>query len=124
MASGAIPAVVSPHSIPSTTLPQVNVARATVITQKILTTKPALIMSPILNLPLPKTMALGGVATGNMKAIEQAMAPGTINNRGSIFKEIDTDARTGMSISAVAVFEVNSVRKDTPRHNTVINNRG
>ena len=31
-----------------------------------------------------KTMALGGVATGNMKAYEQVTAAGNINDRGLI----------------------------------------
>ena len=68
-------------------------------------------MSPIFNFPELKTMAFGGVATGNIKAQEAAnVAPA---NRGSvsIFKEMLKEKSKGNVILAVAVFEVISVRK-------------
>ena len=42
-------------------------------------TKPTRTIFGIVNIPEPKTIALGGVATGSMKAISAAIAPDAIN---------------------------------------------
>jgi hypothetical protein len=77
---------------------------------RIFKNKPVLAISATLILPLPKTIALGGVATGSMNAIDAERVAGNIKNMG--FTSIDTErpARMGRSISVVAVFEVSSVR--------------
>ena len=68
-------------------------------------------MSIILNLFVPKIIAFGGVATGSINAIEADIVAGSMNNNGFISVDTDNPARTGRSISIVAVLEVNSVRK-------------
>ena len=73
--------------------------------------KPVFTISLIFKRLLPKTMALGGVATGNIKANEAAMVAGTIKNNGLIFTATDTAANMGKNVSTVAVFDVNSVKK-------------
>ena len=60
-----------------------------------------------------RTIALGGVATGNMKAIEQDMVVGIIRNKGFSLIETARMASTGSKIFAVAVLDVTSVRKVT-----------
>ena len=45
-------------------------------------TDPALRMSALRILPLPKTMVLGAVATGNLYPREAASVAGTSNNSG------------------------------------------
>ena len=47
-----------------------------------LSTRPAPAICRILTHPLLNTMALGGVATGNMKAKEAENVAGTISKRG------------------------------------------
>ena len=71
---------------------------------------PALAISPILMRPLPKMMALGGVATGIIKAQDAEKVAGIINNNGLICMAIPTDARMGRIISVVAVLDFNSVK--------------
>ncbi len=56
-------------------------------------------------------MALGGVATGSMKAQEAAKAAGINNSSGFCRRPIATAASTGIAMAAVAVLEVSSVRK-------------
>lgn len=73
--------------------------------------KPALIISPIFILPEPKTIALGGVATGIIKAKDEAIAAGIIRKSGFRFTADDIPAIIGIIVFAIAVLEVNSVRK-------------
>lgn len=60
-------------------------------------------------LPTAKTMAFGGVATGNMKAYEQVTVAGSISNNGFTFMEVAISARMGSRTLAVAVLEATSV---------------
>src|SRR5690625_7213043 len=62
-------------------------------------------------LPVPKTIAFGGVPTGSINAQLAAIAAGSINASGCTSTAIASPARTGRIIVAVAVFDVNSVRK-------------
>ena len=73
---------------------------------------PVLIISAIFNLLVPKTIAFGGVATGNINASEAAKVAGIIKSNGFTFIETAVPANTGSNISVVAVFEVSSVKKD------------
>ena len=57
-------------------------------------------------------MALGGVATGSIKASEAAKVAGNISRRGFTFILTAMPASMGKNISVVAVLDVNSVRKD------------
>ena len=72
--------------------------------------KPVLAISIILRRPVPNIIAFGGVATGNMKAIEADKVAGSINRRGFISAETDMPASIGSIISVVAVLDVSSVR--------------
>ena len=60
--------------------------------------------------PEPKTIAFGGVATGNMKAQLAAIAAGTISIIGSTFKLGARAAKMGIKVAVVAVLLVSSVR--------------
>lgn len=73
--------------------------------------KPAFIISLIVSPPELNTMALGGVATGSMKAQEAAIAAPANNGAVSISKEKLRVTNKGNTILAVAVFDVISVRK-------------
>ena len=55
-------------------------------------------------------MAFGGVATGNIKAIEAESVAGIMSKRGFKFTETERAANIGRKICVVAVFEVSSVR--------------
>ena len=79
--------------------------------EKIFKINPVRTMSPIFNFPELKTMAFGGVATGNMNAQEAANVAPANNGNVSIFKEMLSEKSKGNVILAVAVFEVISVRK-------------
>jgi len=72
---------------------------------------PVLAISIILILPVPKMMAFGGVATGNMKAIDAESVAGIMKSKGFVWVDIDNPAKTGSNISVVATLEVNSVKK-------------
>ena len=76
---------------------------------------PTLAISAILIRPLPKTIALGGVATGIIKAQDAESVAGIINNIGFVFMAKATDAKIGRIISVVAVLDVNSVKKVRPK---------
>ena len=65
---------------------------------------------------LANTIALGGVATGNIKAHEALMAAGIMISLGSMAAPIAPAARMGMSSVVVAVLLVVSVRNVTARH--------
>ena len=54
-------------------------------------------------------MALGGVATGNMKAVEQEIVTGIINIKGLIFTATASAVIIGSRVVATAVFDENSV---------------
>src|SRR5690606_15731305 len=86
--------------------------------------KPALTISMIRRELLPKTMALGGVAIGIMKAIDAAIVTGTIRSKGGMWEVWAIPATMGKAISVVAVLEVNSVRNDIPVVSTAIKPRG
>ena len=83
--------------------------RVTNIIPTILIIIPAFIISIILILPLPKTTAFGGVATGIIKANEADSVAGIININGLVFIATATEANTGIIICVVAVLDVNSV---------------
>ncbi len=72
---------------------------------------PALAIWGIVTQPVPKTIALGGVATGSMKASEEDMAAAIISLAGSMPRTVAREKVTGRIIVTVAVFEVISVRK-------------
>ena len=71
---------------------------------------PARTISAMPMRPEPKTMALGGVATGIMNAQLAAMAAGTSSSSGSTPAATATAASTGSAAAVVAVLLVNSVR--------------
>ena len=62
---------------------------------------------------MAKTIALGGVATGIMKAMGAANVTGIISNNGLASIACATDASNGSNISAVAVLDVAPVKKTT-----------
>ena len=62
---------------------------------------------------LPNTTALGGVATGIMKAIDEEMVAGRINTSGCVCRLTDQLAKIGRSIESVATLEVSSVKNVT-----------
>ena len=65
-------------------------------------------------------MALGGVATGSIKAQDGESVAGIIRKSGLIFIATANDARMGRIICVVAVFEVNSVKKVNERQSIAI----
>ena len=81
----------------------------TVTPMKLMRT-PALTISKILMRPLPKTMALGGVAMGIIKAQDADRVAGISSIKGLIFMATAMDDKMGKIIWVVAVFEVNSVK--------------
>lgn len=78
--------------------------------------KPVFAISPIVTLPEENTIALGGVATGSIKAMDAEMVAGIISRRGSSFSATAVPIMIGSSAAVVAVLEVNSVKKVTIRH--------
>ena len=74
--------------------------------------------------PVPKTIALGGVPTGSMKAQLALIAAGTIKRPGSIPATIAAGARSGISKTVVAVLLVVSVRKVTASAMAAMMTRG
>ena len=60
-------------------------------------------------------MALGGVATGSIKAQEADIVAGIISNSGEMSRAIDVPARIGMNRVIVATLDVSSVIKLTIR---------
>ena len=65
----------------------------------------------MLILPLEKTIALGGVPMGSIKAHDAAMVAGSINNRGFTWSAWEVAARMGSIMVVEAVLDVTSVRK-------------
>ena len=80
-----------------------------------LSTNPFFIISLICRVPVPKAMALGAVATGNMNAQLDEMAAGIMSSVGGTFVAMATEANNGISKVVVAVLLVISVRKVTMR---------
>ena len=74
---------------------------------------PTLAISEVWIRLVAKTIALGGVATGNIKAKEQDIVAGTIRNNGWILIAIANAPKIGSKISTVVTFEVSSVKKVT-----------
>ena len=68
-------------------------------------------MSGIVNLPEPNTIALGGVATGSIKAQLAAKTTGIVKAIGAIPKATATAPTTGKKVEVVATLEVISVKK-------------
>ena len=60
--------------------------------------------------PVPKIIALGGVATGSIKAIEADIVAGIMSINGLIPVLMAIPAKIGRTISVVAVLEVSSVK--------------
>jgi hypothetical protein len=73
---------ISERSMPNTALPIKKTAKVIMITPIKFNITPTRAMSTTRNRSVPNTIALGGVATGNIKAKEQDSAPGIINKRG------------------------------------------
>src|SRR6056300_1998559 len=80
-----------------------------------LRTNPSLTIRETVTSPVPKTMALGMVATGSMKAQLALRAAGIISNLGSRLAESAAAPRIGIGKFVVAVLDVISVRKVTSR---------
>ena len=76
---------------------------------------PARAITPAPTRPEENTTALGGVATGNMKAAEAARAVGTITMRGSSPAAAAASPTTGKRTAVVAVLDVISVKKLTAK---------
>lgn len=74
--------------------------------------------------PLENTIALGGVATGSIKAQEHATDTITEMMIAEMPKLSATPANKGTSSAAVAVFEVNSVKKTTKQAMIKNKNKG
>lgn len=86
-------------------------ANVTITIPKKFKARPELDISSTFNLLVPKIMALGAVAEGNIKAREADMVAGNIKSKGFISILMASPAKTGKKVSTVATFEVNSVRK-------------
>lgn len=96
-----------------------TITAITIMTQLIMFNQnPVLAISRIETLPVPKTIAFGGVPTGSMNAQFAAIAAGTINASGCTFIDTASAASNGRIIVAVAVFDVISVKNST--NNAVI----
>ena len=76
-----------------------------------LSTNPAFIISRWLTIRVPKAIALGGVATGSIKAQEAPSPMMSESPKGFTPKLSATDINIGTKRAALAVFDVNSVRK-------------
>ena len=79
-------------------------------------TSPSLAILFTVTSPVPKTTALGIVATGSMKAQLALIAAGIMSRIGSMFDAVAAAPRMGISTFVVAVLLVISVRKVTSRH--------
>jgi len=71
---------------------------------------PALIISGMVNFPEPKTIALGGVATGNINAQLAANTTGIVKATGAIPRATATAPTTGKNVEVVATLDVISVK--------------
>ena len=79
-------------------------------------TSPSLAILFTVTSPVPKTTALGIVATGSMKAQLALIAAGIMSRIGSMFDAVAAAPRMGISTFVVAVLLVISVRNVTSRH--------
>jgi len=86
-------------------------SNVTKITPTIFKKNPALAILIIGTRPELKTMALGGVPAGIIKAQEAEIVAGIINNSGWICPATAIAAKTGSNNWVMAVLLVNSVRK-------------
>ena len=101
----------SDNSIPKINWPINIMEREIIIIPEILSHIPVCAMSLISIRLVPKMRAFGGVATGIIKANEQAIVAGIIKNNGFTFSCTAIAANMGRKICADPVFEVSSVRK-------------
>src|SRR5690606_36679454 len=76
--------------------------------------RPARAICAMVIRPLAEAMALGGVATGSMKAQLAAIASGTANTVGGRPRLTAIAAANGRKVAALAVLLVISVRKIIP----------
>ncbi len=88
----------------------------------ILNQNPALAICGSVTNPLPKTTALGGVATGSMKAQLAPIAAGTTSSKGSMPSATATAASIGRNAAAVAVLLVTSVKNIITTSDSMNNN--
>ena len=65
----------------------------------------------MVNFPEPKTIALGGVATGSINAQLAAKTTGTVKAIGAMPRATATAPTTGKNVEVVATLEVISVKK-------------
>ena len=82
--------------------------------------KPFLTMSEIFKYPELKTIAFGGVATGNINAHDAAKVADTIKIKGCKSSLNDTAAKIGRNSEIVAILEVTSVKKFTKETKRII----
>ena len=101
----------TPSSMPNSGITIANVMATVINMPRMLRPNPLLTICGIVTYPEPKTIAFGGVATGNMKAQDAAIAAGTISKSGFCPKPIAIAESIGITIAEVAVLEVSSVRK-------------
>ena len=80
---------------------------------------PFLTISGIFKKPEPKTIAFGGVATGNINAHEADTEAATINTNGCKSNSRQMGAKMGSIIAMVAIFEAISVKKLTTVANKI-----
>ena len=64
----------------------------------------------MVNFPEPKTIALGGVATGSINAQLAANTTGIVKATGAIPSATATAPTTGKNVEVVATFDVISVK--------------
>ena len=75
-----------------------------------LTAKPTLAILGTVRKPLPNTMAFGGVAAGNINAIEEANVAEIMSKYGWICIARAQVAMIGRKVVETAVFDITSVR--------------
>lgn len=97
------------------TRPQLLMARLMQAMPMIFITTPVFAMSDTLRKPEENTMALGGVATGSMKAKEALRVQGIITYRGFKLMDWHMEARMGRKRVAVATLLAHSVKVATSR---------
>ena len=81
---------------------------------------PFLAMCEMVTHPEPKIMALGGVATGSMKAHDAEIVAGIINKNGCTLMAKAVAAKMGIKMVAIAVFELTSVKNVSIKHVIII----
>src|SRR4030042_3396900 len=96
--------------MPKTSITQKYIKAVTNITVIKLRKNPDLPICIIETRSLEKTIALGGVPIGSIKAHDAVMVAGSISKRGLICNALAVAARIGSIIVADAVLEVTSVR--------------